>query len=292
MGADTDCQCGDWRNQHPEWVWCDDFESQVPLSDRYFEYDDDQGDFAVVNGVGVDGSRGLRVRFQKGEVGAGSLKKSFGRTPNSYIGRHSERPNEDFPEIYWKMSIRRQPGWKGGGGAKLTRATVMATDDWAQGMIAHLWSGGTDDACLVIDPASGIRPDGTLASTRYNDFDNLRWLGNRPGKTPLFSEAHAGEWFCIEAHARLNTPGESDGFFEYWIDGTLQARSDGLNWHGDWNGDPSHYLINAVFFENYWNAGSPITQERYFDNIIISTQRIGCTCTGKDSDEAGFSDGK
>ena len=43
-------------------------------------------------------------------------------------------------------------------------------------------------------------------------------------------------------------------------------------------------MINAVFFENYWNAGSPLTQERYFDNIIISTSRIGCGCDGVDVD--------
>jgi hypothetical protein len=39
-------------------------------------------------------------------------------------------------------------------------------------------------------------------------------------------------------------------------------------------------MINAVLFENYWNAGSPVTQERYFDNIVISTSRIGCGCDG------------
>jgi hypothetical protein len=31
-----------------------------------------------------------------------------------------------------------------------------------------------------------------------------------------------------------------------------------------------------VFFENYWNTGSPKLQERYFDNIVVSTQPIGC----------------
>jgi hypothetical protein len=143
-------------------------------------------------------------------------------------------------------------------------------------MIAHLWSGGPGDAYLLIDPASGISSDGTLKSTRYNDFSNLRWLGNKKGKLPLFSDDLVGRWFCIEAHVKLNTPGKSDGVFEYWIDDELQVRSDQLNWHGDWNSDPNNTMINAVFFENYWNAGSPRTQERYFDNMVISTRRIGC----------------
>ena len=275
LGQNMDCPCEDWRVRHPEWIWCDDFEDPAPLTERYFEYHDDEGDFVLIEGAGIDGSRGLRSVFQKGEISAGSLKKSFGRTKNAYIGKHAERSGEDFSEIFWKMSVRRQSGWKGGGGAKLSRATVMAADTWAQGMIAHLWSGGAGNAYLLIDPASGIGSDGMLKSTRYNDFSNLRWLGNKKGMFPLFSDEHAGRWFCVEAHVKLNTPGKADGVFEYWIDDELQVRSDQLDWHGDWNSDPDNTMINAIFFENYWNAGSPQTQERYFDNIVISTQRIG-----------------
>ncbi len=29
------------------------------------------------------------------------------------------------------------------------------------------------------------------------------------------------------------------------------------------------------FFENYWNNGSVKDQERYIDNIVVSTKRIG-----------------
>ena len=36
------------------------------------------------------------------------------------------------------------------------------------------------------------------------------------------------------------------------------------------------YGLNAVFLENWWNAGSPVAQERYLDNFVISTERIGC----------------
>ena len=129
-----------------------------------------------------------------------------------------------------------------------------------------------------MDPASGIDTSGTLKSTRYNDFDNLRWLGNKGGAIDLFSDANADKWYCVIAHARLNTPGLSDGVFEFWIDDKLQAGSYNLNWHGNWNTDPEKYMINAVFFENYWNRGSPKLQERYLDNILISSKPITCNC--------------
>jgi hypothetical protein len=256
-------------------IFCDDFESGKPLTDRYFEYDDNDGDFAWALKAGRDSSGGMRVIWQKGEVAAGSLKKSFGRTPDNYIGKHAAQPGKDFKEIYWRVDIKRQAGWIGGGADKLSRATVFPGPGWRQGMIAHIWS---YDNFLVMDPASGIDPGGTLKSTRYNDFGNLRWLGNKKGSTDLFSDANTDKWYCVIAHAKLNTPGLSDGVFEFWIDDKLQAGSYNLNWHGNWNTDPTNYMINAVFFENYWNRGSPQLQERYLDNILISSTTIKCNC--------------
>jgi len=64
----------------------------------------------------------------------------------------------------------------------------------------------------------------------------------------------------------------SNGLFELWIDGRPEARREGLNWVGTY----SEYGWNAVFLENFWNRGSPRTQERYFDNFVVSTGPIGC----------------
>jgi len=93
-------------------VFCDDFESETSLTDRYFEYDNNGGDFVRVEKVGRNGSAGMRVVWQQGETGAGSLKKSFGRTPDEYIGRHAEFPEKDFKEIYWRIDVKGNPaGW-------------------------------------------------------------------------------------------------------------------------------------------------------------------------------------
>ena len=71
---------------------------------------------------------------------------------------------------------------------------------------------------------------------------------------------------------RLNDAGQSNGVFDLWINGTLEANRSGLNWVGAY----SAFGINAVFFENYWNDGAPVEQTRYWDNIVVSTERIGC----------------
>jgi hypothetical protein len=57
-----------------------------------------------------------------------------------------------------------------------------------------------------------------------------------------------------------------------WVDDRAEARQAGFNWIGRF----SDYGINVVYLENYWNDGAPQPQERYFDNFVVSTERIGC----------------
>lgn len=261
------------QQKDPATIWYDDFDTGNPR-ERYYEYGDNKGDFAPVD-YEKYGSRGrsLRARFQKGEVGAGGMKVFFGDNPAATGGRRSllRRPGERFREIYWRIYVKHQRGWEGSP-AKFTRATIMAGDNWSQAMIAHHWSSGLS---LTLDPASGIKGN-RLVTTKYNDFDNLRWLGNRPvGRYPIFSTEESGHWVAVEAYVRLNTPGRKDGEFTAWIDGRLDSTRRNLDWVGTWD----RYGLNAVFVENYWNRGSSKEQERYFDNFVISTKPIGPVAT-------------
>jgi hypothetical protein len=252
------------------WIWCDDFESD--RLGNYFEVATDGGSLARAPSVGRNGSWGIRGRFASGQLSAGSLKLAFGRTPGSYF-RPVDAGTKDYREIYWRFYVKHAPTWSGGGGDKLARLTIFAGENWAQAMIAHVWSGsGADRDFLVVDPASGTDASGTLRTTQYNDFGNLRWLGAARGNTPIFDASHVGQWYCIESHVRLNTAGQSNGIFELWINGQPEAARTGLNWIGSY----SAYGLNALFIENFWNDGSPTTQERYFDDLVVSESRIGC----------------
>jgi hypothetical protein len=265
-------ECHNWEAEHPEWIFCDDFEADAPMvsQGRYFEFDDDGGDFSRMEAVGFNGTYGMRVLWQQGEVGAGSLKVAFGRNPNGYMNKTRIRPNEDFREIYYRMYLKMQDGWQGDPG-KLSRATIFpSANDWSQAMIAHLW-GGRGNA-LALDPVRCVDESSKVKCIGYNDFAHMDWIGLTHGSFPIFDTANAGKWFCVEAHVRLNDPGQSNGLQEFWVDGELDARVDGLNFVRNF----TDYGINAIFFENYWNSGSVQSQERYFDNIVISTEPIGC----------------
>ena len=254
----------------PEWIWCDDFE-QDRLR-RYFEYDDVSRSFARASGVGVGGSYGMRARFSPGQVSAGSLHLAFGKVPDAYF-RPVDAGTARYRELYWRFYVRYQRGWVGGVGYKLTRAMIFTSSTWAEGAVAHLWGGDAPDTnYLQLDPVSGTDPLGNVLSTKYNDFARFHWLGKKRGATPLGDAGHVGRWYCVEVHAKLNDPMRSDGVFEYWVNGDLDAREEGLNFAGTL----TTYGINAVFFENYWNTGAPAAQERDLDNIVVSMQRIGC----------------
>jgi hypothetical protein len=263
--------CPGGSQPDPAVIFCDDFESGEPVAQRYFEYDDAGGEFVRVPDEGFGASHAMRAHWRTGAVGAGSLKRAFGRVPQG-LGYPSQSHNSrDFREIYWRLYLRNQPGWSGRPD-KLSRALVFGSEtSWATAMAAHVWS-STSQPILVIDPASGIDGNNNLVTTSYNDFAHLRWLGAQPGAADVFFPANAGTWFCIEAHVKLNAVEAADGVFELWINGSLDAQKTGLNWVGSWQ----NYGINSIFVENFWNNGAPGERVRFIDNIVISTRRIGC----------------
>lgn len=233
------------------------------------------GLFTPELGSGVDGSYGMRVVFEQGAVDVGNLKLVFGAQLSIYF-----HPIDDgvanYIDLYWWMYLRHQDGRVSGGAAKLSRVTTILLSDWVQGIIAHVFSmvcaDTGADASLGLNSASGIAADDPVHSARYTDWSNPPWLGAHVGTEPLFSSERVGEWFCVEAYAQLNDSIQSNGEFRLWINDELDVESTGINWIENHRG----YGINNVFFENCWNGGSAARQERYFDNTVVSTHRIGC----------------
>lgn len=260
-----------WKILHPEWIWCDDFETDKTIS--YFEK---TGPFNRTAGVGLSGSYGMQSRWTSGVSDGGSLKLAFGLTPpgsgiNPPAGVDS---TTKFRDIYYRVYLKSQADWVSGAdrSSKFTRATSFVATNWSQAMIAHVWSGGTNNNFLSLDPASCVTGS-TVQCVGYNDFAHLAWRGVVNGTTAVFISPNAGTWNCIETHVRLNDAGLSNGVEEFWVDGHLEASSTNLNFIGSY----SAYGINAILFENYINNGSPQAQSRYWDNLVVSTQRIGCS---------------
>ncbi len=263
-------ECKDWRTRNPAWIFCDDFESSAALvgPGRYFEVDNNKGDFAAIVGVGRGDSRGMRVIWQPGEVEAGNLKLGFGKNPSSYMNR-GVFPDETFREIHYRVFVRMEKGWQGAP-YKLSRATVISGSDWSQAMIAHLWTGNQEN--LMLDPVRCVDGNNNVKCKGYNNFANMEWIGQAKGASRIFSPDSGGKWMCIESYVRLNSPGKSDGVTAFWVNGKLEAKREGVDFVRGY----TSYGLNAIFLENHWNSGSPKRQERYFDHFVVSRQPIGC----------------
>lgn len=267
----------------PHVIWFDDFDEEKKYMESQGERDPDVN-FGE-NGASMDAG------FNKGDVtGRGNRKLAFGGFPGN---PQNIRPDEKFNEIYWRIYVKHEYGWEGAP-AKMSRATSIVPPGWRQAMIAHVWSGPNDK--LTLDPARGVFDQtDSIKTTRYNDFKNLEWLGNKPASDfQISSTEESGYWVLVEARAKLNTPGKNDGECQLWIDGRLETERKNLNFRGSY----TKHGINAVFLESYWNRGSPKTQGRWFDNFVVSTQPIGpvvcpsnpvlhkTTCHGRGEPEA------
>lgn len=243
-----------------EIIWYDDFSTSKTYMDSRGAID------TTVNFGAIGGS--VNVGFGKGDVfGKGDRKVAFGDFPgNGPILKQGQ----SFNEIYWRIYVKHEYGWEGSP-AKMSRATSIVSKDWQQAMIAHVWNGG--GPILTLDPARGVfEQTDSIIATKYNDFDNLVWLGNRPtAQFPLTSSEESGYWVLVESRAKLNTPGKNDGINQLWIDGRLEVERKDLNFRGNYTKNG----INAVFIESYWNKGSIKDQGRWYDNFVISTKPIG-----------------
>ncbi|HEX2492427.1 MAG TPA: hypothetical protein VHK24_01540 [Steroidobacter sp.] len=258
-------ECTNWQSLHPEWVWCDDFESDAALSSSYFEVNRSNG-FGVTTTTAFGGSGALKATYYPGVQESGNVKLGIGRSPVA----SKIQVSRNFEDLYWRFYLKMDPNWVGNAN-KLTRATIFSSSNWAQAAISHLWEDEMDGNGLGLDPVSGV-VGGVVVTTKYNDFQNMRWLGKINGITQIYAPENLNRWNCIEVHMKLNTPGASDGVSEFWVDSHLEARRADLNWRGTYTA----YGINAIMLENYKNGGPTQVQSRYFDNFVVSTARIGC----------------
>ncbi len=250
---------------NPAAIWYDNFDGPDSTQARYLEPKVDSPN-AKRSGTEALGGQGMSMEcfYAKGQQGLGNRKLVFGDCPFG----NSVREGERFEDVYWRLYVKHQRGWQGGNPAKMSRATGFVSGRWNQAFILHVWGGGTP---LTLDPVSGVR-NGQVVTTKYNDFDNFKWLGNSPrGKFPIHATEESGRWVCVEARLRLNTPGQKDGCAALWVDGRLDAERNGMDFRGTY----TDHTINAIFLEAYWNQGSPVDQYRWYDDFVVSTKPVG-----------------
>lgn len=85
-----------------------------------------------------------------------------------------------------------------------------------------------------------------------------------------------GRWHCVEGRVRMNTPGENDGVFQGWLDGTLAFETGNIQYR---RAGESHIGVSNmwhnVYFGGSWPTPNPLSLE--YDQVVVSDSgRIGC----------------
>lgn len=90
-------------------------------------------------------------------------------------------------------------------------------------------------------------------------------------------------WTCLEMMMELNTPGQADGSMAFWVDDALGHEADGLAWR-----DVPELQLNRAMLEHYIAAGdTDHPNQIWFDDVIVSAERIGCSLTPGGGDTTG-----
>ncbi|MFO7563642.1 MAG: MYXO-CTERM sorting domain-containing protein [Enhygromyxa sp.] len=95
------------------------------------------------------------------------------------------------------------------------------------------------------------------------------------------------EWVCLELHMRINTPGEADGTMAFWVDEELALEQTGMHWR-----DVEELQLNKAWLQHYIASGDADQPNRvWFDDVVVSTERIGCGSGGAGDGDGDPGDG-
>lgn len=252
------------------WVFCEDFETITDPAEVMLDYQDRDGAFVLVDGIGASGDHAMEASYREGEEGAGWMVLSFGGSPLPTLDHPTHVPEASFEEIYWRLRVKTEPGWPDVGPGQLTRTISFASEDWSEAVVAHLRSAG-EGVTLEGVPVTCVTGT-TVDCSGYDDQAGLQSLGSMIGDAPLYSAEMSGQWHCVEGHLALNTPGVANGVLEFWVDDELQATRSDLDLRGSW----TDYGINALVVENLWPGGAPARLRRWIDDLVVSSEPIGC----------------
>jgi len=198
--------------------------------------DVDTTGFSVVTTDAVSGTQALRQHYTNGMVDAGWIIRV----------NDSGFPPHLFMRFYHKF----ESGFSGFPPKMARMRYRQRSGDWTSTFAVHCW---IDNNLVVADVKA-----------------QSGWLPIAKSNFSFANTSNIDRWVCFEMEVLLNTPGKQDGLYRMWADDSLIVERLNVDLRGS-----ESYLINEVMLDCYWNGGSPKEQNRYFDNFVISTQKIG-----------------
>lgn len=246
-GTADPIECADWQNQHPSWLWCDDFEQEQDLTQNYQDFS--LNGFSVNGNDAFSGAYAIEQLYTQGQVDAGWISWFYADALGNDYG-----PSHD--EIYVRWYHKFEANFDGFP-PKMARLRSLGPG-WDKRFSVLYWIADGKIVADVHVPFSSQANSSGWLPVAVSDFDY-----NNP--------ANVGRWICHEMYVKTNTSGQADGAYRFWADGQMIIERTGVDLRGS-----TSFEFNEVMLDTYWNGGSPVEQSRYYDNLVISTSPIGC----------------
>ena len=248
------------------WIFCEDFEGieSVPDLESVFAVVDTAGGrLAPTDVAGHSGSRSLRVAYDGINQWNGRVGILFGGLPFDWTGpAYASDTHAD--EIWVRFHTRSDDDWPGIPPGQSMRIATLRGTNWTPPAQLNLITVGGN-----LSPTAQAM--GCMGCSGFDDWGNYPQLTVATASKPVYDDASATQWHCVELRLQLNTPGQADAQIDVSIDGELDAFADDFDWRGS-----SEEGWNYVALHHWWsNPGTLVEVDRYYDDLIVSTAPIG-----------------
>jgi hypothetical protein len=267
-------------NPPPGTVFCEDFEGANPKS-HFDDYDGNPDtENLVVTDSGPSGdssNKEIRLRVPAGQSGVSDLIKVLPAT---------------YDKLYARWYFKYEPGFNfaapnhGGGLWAGNRNYVGQSgyrpngDDFAGFNIqyqenttnpyAYSYYRGMYQDCT--DPNGSCWGDSVPCV-----FDNGANFCTKPQDRPTVTLPNlvAGQWYCVEEMVDMGTPTttaqSANGRLTLWLDSNQLVDNQNL-----WLRTTANLKIQNLWLSLYHHDGTHSTVGELIDNVVVSTQRVGC----------------
>jgi hypothetical protein len=226
------------------------------------------GDFTISRVDALSGSKSLRMKYKPlTDYGSGEDPGEAG-----YVGRFfgdklshaSSIPVEQQGKYttavaswYHKFEEGFQPrdGWHFP--PKMARLRCYSAGNWSAKYSILFWIEGED---------------GNISIQRHTKVPEAHreWIPNHDTPFRFSDPVNVGRWVHMELRVELGEGPRSDRV-QAWADGLLICDIAGDDIAAGYRGT----TLNAMQWDCYWNNGSPVAQSRFYDDMVVSTERIG-----------------
>jgi hypothetical protein len=256
----------------PAVIFCEDWETTA-LPGRWVDGDNPSLHSITTNPANVyRGTHALEVVW----AGDGGWLTSWLNATGAVPSGPFQGYDHTFVRYYWKISANWQCWPSNGTCGKqivqygLQTGTNGPFNPWSGLGQAGQCPTGSDwyYAGVATYMRSGIGRNIML----YSYFPNMD--PQCPNSFGVFSPSGVqlplNQWVCMEEEVHANTPGQTDGLQRLWMNDTLIREVTGMRWR-----DTTNLQTGALqlTFSGGPNQGA---QYSWVDNIVVSTQRIGC----------------